>query len=141
MLPKVAEDPKGDVVDIFSFEADRRFCCITQLNKLMDMTPLNTKKQDPVFRFNNGDLLTPSKMNAILRQYLKPHFPDAVFTGHSFRAGLASLIACHPEYFEKNDAKLVGRWRSDTVKKYQRTKGIANRAAHNRVKQFLANVT
>ena len=139
MLPKVSEDPKGDVVDIFSFEADPRFCPITQLNKLMNMTPLNTKKKDPVFRFNNGTMLTPSKMNAILKQYLQPHFPEAVFTGHSFRAGLASLIACHPEYFSENDAKLVGRWRSDTVKKYQRTKGISNKAAHNRVKQFLTN--
>ena len=136
-LPKCSEDPRGDNVDLFNFEFDDRFCPIYNINKLMDMSPFSLSDHDPVFRFNNGDLFTPSKMNAILKQYLLPVFPRASFTCHSFRAGLASLIAAFPQYFSANDARLVGRWRSDAVERYQRQRGVANKAAFKRVKRFL----
>ena len=140
LLPKCSEDPGGETVDLFTFTADPRCCPVQNLDKLMNMTKLGTKDEDPIFRFNNGDLLTTSKMNAILSQYLTQHFPEGKFYGHSFRSGLASLIAAHPEYFTENDAKLVGRWRSDAVKKYQRTKGVAVKETFERVNTFLSQI-
>ena len=140
LLPKCSEDPGGETVDLFTFDSDPRMCPVENLNKLMNMTPFETKDEDPIFKFNNGTLFTTSKMNSILSQYLTPHFPKAKFYGHSFRSGLASLIAAHPEYFSKNDAKLVGRWRSEAVKKYQRTKGVAVRETFQRVNSFLSQL-
>ena len=136
VLPKVAEDPRGHVVDLFAFTPDKRFCPITNINILYRMSK-NCKRRDPVFKFNIGTLFTQSKMNDVLNYYLNSRFPEAKFSGHSFRAGLASMIAAHPEYFSENDAFLVGRWRSDAVLRYQRTKGVANKKAFGRVLNYL----
>ena len=82
-LPKTSEDPRGHVVDLLRMEK-KSMCPVYNLEKLLRMQK-NVYLDDPVFRMSDGRLLTMKMMNDALKKYLKPVFPEATFTCHSFR--------------------------------------------------------
>ena len=129
VVPKTSEDPEGVVVDIFKYPADVAMCPVVNLEYLIGMvkTTRGLMLDDPVFRLSDGKLLTTSAMNGLLKKFLKPLFPHVQFSCHSFRAGLPSHMATNPEKFSLEEAKISGRWKSETVKRYQRLNGIAQK--------------
>lgn len=136
LLPKVSEDSRGDVVDLFRFTTNKSFCPIYNIDKLKNMCS-RKELDDAAFRFYNGDLLSMKYLNEILHMTLGPIFPQTKFSCHSFRAGVTALMAAHQDHFSKYDARIVGRWRSEAVKKYQRQKGIAQKTAFKKLDNFL----
>ena len=56
------------------------------------------------------------KLNVDLKRLLSPYIPYGKITGHSFRAGLASLLGARG--FSEDTKKTVGRWSSAAFKIY-----------------------
>ena len=139
LIPKVSENPRGYVVDIFKFSGSEKLCPISNIRKLLFMVKAKNMLclDQPVFKFLSGTLVTPRFINNLLKTLLSPHFPHMKFTTHSFRAALPSHMASNPETFSEEDAKLSGRWASATVKKYQRLHGIAQESMFTRLDNYL----
>ncbi len=72
--------------------------------------------QTPVFRKNNGKNITPQ----FLMNFLGKSDLSGLFSGKSFRSGIPSLLALHPELFNTNDVKGLGRWKSNAYQNYIR---------------------
>ena len=72
----------------------------------------------PVFRRESGALLTPSEFNACLKEMLsdKISYSEGYVTSHSFRAGLASIMARLG--YDNSQIMIQGRWRSDAFLRY-----------------------
>ena len=129
VMPKTSEAPEGVVVDIFRYPGEVAMCPVENLDYLIEMVKSRKilELEDAVFLLSDGKMLTTTYMNHLLKVFLKPFFPDVLFSTHSFRAGLPSHMATKPEVFSLQDAMLGGRWKSDTVKRYQRLHGVAQK--------------
>ena len=76
-------------------------------------------KENPLFVFSNGLVLTKSLMQKQLQLYLSLcNYPAHKFSGHSFRAGCASTAA--EAGMSDWEIKLLGRWSSDAYRGYIR---------------------
>jgi hypothetical protein len=66
----------------------------------------------PLFRLTNGKLLTPRKFMVVVRSRLRGYLDgvDRSIAGHSFRIGLASMLAALG--YSEADIKAMGRWSS-----------------------------
>ena len=98
----------GEYIDIFSFPGHN--CCpVKALNKLEKLFALNCNKGDPVFKFENGILLTKPLFNKIVKNLLSEKLgkKGTDFSGHSFRAG---ALAKHPKLVSDNHIMGWGRW-------------------------------
>ena len=91
------------------------------------------RQQVPVFELD-GTAMTGHKMNEILKELLTPHLGTGKgkITTHSFRAGIATLLA--GKGFDDEEIMSVGRWHSRAFEAYikkPRTKraSIAKRVA------------
>ena len=93
------------IIDVFSTNSD--ICPIRAFNKLPTAQP-----DLPFFRLSNGKSLTPSVLNLNLRKWLGDtlDFSKTTVSGHSFRAGLVSVLGSLG--FADDDIKSVGRWSS-----------------------------
>ena len=101
----------GEYIDIFSFPGHN--CCpVKALNKLEKLYALNCNKGDPVFKFENGILLTKPLFNKIVRSLLSEKLgkKGTDFSGHSFRAGIPAALAKHPKLVSDNHIMGWGRW-------------------------------
>ncbi len=139
VVPKSSEVPEGTVVDIFRYPGDKSMCPIENIDFLIKMV-LKLRGLDlnkPVFQFDNGSMMTPKFMNEKLNEFLKPLFPNVQFSSHSFRAGIPSHMAANPELFSVEDSMIGGRWTSNTVKRYQRLHGAAQRNIFSKFHNFL----
>ena len=93
------------------------------------------RQQVPVIRTTvDGTAMTGHKMNEILKELLTPHLGTGKgkITTHSFRAGIATLLA--GKGFDDEEIMSVGRWHSRAFEAYikkPRTKraSIAKRVA------------
>ena len=119
-IPK-SRSPLGEHVDLFKIGGTK--CCpVLSLLRLKNMSGKNM--EGPVFKFDNGTLLTSKILNETLYTLLFPHIGEkaAFITGHSFRAALPSALANRPDLASEEDIKLWGRWDSTSFKKYTRLK-------------------
>ena len=112
------------VIDVFPTNTD--ICPIRAFKKWSAMS--QTLTHLPVFRLQSGKLLTPSTFNKKLRVWLKDSldFSKTTISGHSFRAGLVSVLGTLG--FDDKDLKSVGRWSSRAFQIYTklpRTKRLA----------------
>ena len=141
-LPKVTEDERagGHFVELQSF-SDRRYCPIDKLKALHEKCweRGRGRNEDLVFVWSSGKQITSQCINKMLEQLLRPFFPDPIirFSSHSFRAGITSHMASEPDSFTESDCKVIGRWKSDAVKRYQRMRGIAHGRAIKKFHTFL----
>ena len=141
-LPKVTEDVRagGHFVDLRSF-SDLRYCPIDKVKSLHDRCWRDGKgkNEDLVFVWASGRPITTACINKFLEQLLRPFFPTPhiKFTAHSFRAGITSHMASEPDSFTESDCKIVGRWQSDAVKRYQRLRGISHGKAIKKFHSFI----
>ena len=127
-LPKVSEDPRGFVLNLFEY-TDEKYCPLRNIDKVLrNATSQGSPSYgQPVFVLFSGKLVTKSFMNRLLHTLLTPYFPPhlGTFTCHSFRAGIPSIMASCPEKFSEEETKLAGRWASNAYKRYTRLTGLA----------------
>ena len=116
-LKSPKEDRIGSSVFIDIYETKGLLCPVKAYKKWKGTKP-PTDKNMPAFRQENGIPLTGRKLNEILKTCLDPHVPyQAGFvTSHSFRSGMASLMATLG--YTTEQVKAVGRWSSNAYERY-----------------------
>jgi hypothetical protein len=112
--PKEARTGKSVVVDVFETKGDT--CPIRAFKKWKNRTERNPDK--PLFMNKEQKPLTGRKLNSIVRQLLEKHidYSKGKVSSHSFRAGMASLLA--EKGFEEEEIKITGRWNSRAFECY-----------------------
>jgi len=113
----------GEFVDIFEF-LGQNCCPVSALDRLKSISPNSNLINTPVFTFSNGKPLTKNVFNKTITDLLKPELSSSngKILGHSFRAGIPSLLAKYPELIKDGFIKGWGRWSSETYKCYTRLK-------------------
>ena len=132
---------KGKIVDIFEIKGDKN-CPAAALRKLRKMMREKTdfKSNVPVFSFHSGKNLTKKQINLWLSSLLED-FVDSnhKITGHSFRAGIPSTLACYPDEFPNNVIKTWGMWESNSYKLYIKHEREGKRALFEKIVKCLYN--
>ena len=132
---------KGKIVDIFEIKGDKN-CPAAALRKLRKMKREKTdfKSDVPVFSFYSGKNLTKKQINLWLSSLLED-FVDSnhKITGHSFRAGIPSTLACFPDEFPNNVIKKWGMWESNSFKLYTKHEREGKRALFEKIVKCLYN--
>ena len=110
----------GKILDVFRIKGNNN-CPASALKKLRKM--LEEKgvfsMEKPVFSFLSGKNLTKAKINSWLASLLHDFTdPFHKITGHSFRAGIPSCIACSPDKDTVSIIKEWGQWESSSYDKY-----------------------
>ncbi len=121
-IPK-SRNPKGEFIDLFPFSGHG--CCpIVNLKKLFEYAKKRNSLDLPVFTLKNGNLMTKSFLNNLLVKLLTPHMGENAreYSGHSFRAAIASALANNTEIALDSDIKKWGRWSSEAYQHYSRLK-------------------
>ena len=113
---------KGKVLDIYPL-ADYRcpLAAILRLKRLAEKKGI-FHPLSPVFALSSGKNLTVETLNKslsdILGDFCDPHHK---ITGHSFRAGIPSLIAAFPDKNKVSDIMEWGFWESTSYKCYTKS--------------------
>ena len=132
---------KGKIVDIFEIKGDKN-CPAAALRKLRKLVREKTdfKSNVPVFSFQSGKNLTKKQINSWLGSLLED-FVDSnhKITGHSFRAGIPSTLACYPDEFPNNVIKTWGMWESNSYKLYIKHEREGKRALFEKIVKCLYN--
>ena len=132
---------KGKIVDIFEIKGDKN-CPAAAIRKLRKMMREKTdfKSNVPVFSFHSGKNLTKKQINLWLSSLLED-FVDSnhKITGHSFRAGIPSTLACYPNEFPNNVIKTWGMWESNSYKLYIKHEREGKRALFEKIVKCLYN--
>jgi hypothetical protein len=111
----------GEFIEIFEIE-NSRYCPVSALKKLKMLSKFSSDPNSPVFRFEDGTLLSSYLLNKTLVDLLTPQLGDKarMFSGHSFRAAVPSALASSPDIASDNDIMNWGRWSSQSYKLYMR---------------------
>jgi integrase len=116
--PKESRSAAPTVVDIY--QNDGPLCPIKAFLTWYRLLP--REPQLPMFRDGNGTPLTGSKLNKIIKEFLKPYTDKSkgTFGTHSFRIGLASMLGAlgHAD----QDIMASGRWSSRAFEAYTKLK-------------------
>lgn len=116
--PKETRSVTPTVVDVF--RNDGQICPIKAFTAWYRLKP---RRQDsPLFVFDNGTPLTGNKMNKLMRLLLGPYTDSdlGTFCGHSFRIGLASMLA--NAGLPDEELQAAGRWSSRAFEVYMKLK-------------------
>ena len=130
----------GEYLDIFDFKGHQ--CCpVKAIQQLQKMSQYSNSKENPVFMFKNGSLLTKNIFNEKVRNLLKGPLGEAGknFSGHSFRAGIPSALAKYPELVSDNHIMGWGRWGSAAYISYTRLKNDQKRKIFGKISVVLNN--
>ena len=103
----------------------------------MEISPFN-RPSSPAFRTRKGMVYTAENFNDDLKKLLGPHIKYRKLTGHSFRAGLATLMA--QAGFEDKDIQSVGRWSSESFKRYIKLPRLIRVKMAKKIGKFLQNI-
>ena len=140
-LPKQDRKSVGVVKHFFSYKKDPTYCPIANLRHLYKIRAAtrNIHQADEVFQLFSGKFLRMHHIRKILKATDK-YFPDneGRLNCHSLRAGLATLLASHPEVFSEIEIKDLGAWDTDTYLRYTRQRGIGQKRTHRKVVAILA---
>ena len=114
---------KGKLLDIYPLPDDDRCpsAAIVRLKKLAEKKgvwdPLS-----PVFAFSSGKNLTIATLNKVLSSLLGDFCdPYHKITGHSFRAGIPTIVASHPDQSKVSELMDWGSWESCSYKSYTKS--------------------
>ncbi len=130
----------GDYVDIFKFKHHN--CCpvktFMMYKNMCDKKMLYDKKA-PVFRHENGKILTKNNFCNIIRVLLGKRCKDldANISGHSFRAGIPAALARFPEISTEKHIMGWGRWDSSAYLVYTRLKSEQKRKIFEKIVSVL----
>ena len=117
--PKTSLDPRGQVTFVAEFPNDARYCPVAYLERVRKLT--FAKPSSPVFTFVSGKCVYIQLVRDLLKK-LSSILPGSGchFNGHSFRAGLPTVMASHPDMFSNREVKQTGKWSSDAADRYMR---------------------
>ena len=111
--------PTGDIIDVFEVP-DKSLDPVRALKYYWEMrcSAYGNDRDLPFFLEENGKVLTKQRFNGLLHKLLDDLVEDKrdKLTGHSFRAGLATLMEVAG--FDKEDIKAWGRWSSEAFQRY-----------------------
>ena len=118
-----SRQPGGEYIDIFQF-ANHNCCPVKALLAWQAISPHSKHADRPVFMMENGKLLTKGKFNETIRAILSTKLGKRAtkITGHSFRAGIPSMLAKFPELASDSHIMGWGRWCSKAYLSYTRLK-------------------
>ena len=133
--------PEGEYIDLFTFDKIPGLCPVAALKKQHKLQ-LNMGKggpSDPVFIYPSGNFVTTGAYNKALRVLLADvvDFERDSISCHSFRAGLPSLVAQHPELFTSDDIKKWGRWEGESFNKYTRLTDTPKEKIFQKIKSVI----
>ena len=113
--PKESKTGKDVVLDIFEIAGG--LCPIKAFTRWRSKSA-TTGRGGPAFREEDGTPLTGRKFNAYLKELLSDivDYKKEKITSHSFRAGLATLLATNGVSI--GEIKIAGRWNSRSYEKY-----------------------
>ena len=117
--PKTSRTMPVQIIEVP--EIGGNYCAVKAFEKWHSGRKARQDRTTPVFTKVNGELVTTSWLNKILRLLLKDEVP--IVTARAFRPGLATILArdgASPE-----ELKALGRWTSKAFESYIR-KGRAN---------------
>jgi hypothetical protein len=125
----------GEVIDLFKVKGS---CCPVQSVKKLKML-VGNRPDSPVFSLDSGKFLTPPKVNSYLKSLLTPIFGVSYgsISGHSFRAGIPSVLSNNPEVAREEEIMSWGRWSSNSYKAYTRLSANQKRAIFNKITSAL----
>jgi len=130
--------PGGEFVDIFEFKGHN--CCpVKALLKLKEKSK-NTNNPDlPVFMFDSGIILSKQCFNEKVKILLEGSIENKGkhFSGHSFRAGIPTALARHPEMVKDSHIMGWGRWDSPAFLVYTRLKTPQKRFLFEKITSVL----
>ena len=91
--PKEQKLAQGVTIELF--ETGTFLCPVQAYLKWRKVSKLGLSKAKPVMRLDGGQAYTGRDFNADLKSLLSPHmnYNKGTITAHSFRAGLATLMA------------------------------------------------
>lgn len=104
---------RGVIIEVF--EIRNKLCPVRAFEKYIETCGEMDPKQ-ACFRTADGFAYRHQRLNSVLKKLLEPYIPYDSISGHSFRAGLASLMA--EMGYSDESIKDVGRWTSDAFKLY-----------------------
>ncbi len=128
----------GEFVNIFPFPGHN--CCpFKALEHLSDISTNAIEKNLPVFMFDNRKLLTKQIFNSTVQNLLRKHLGEKanLIKGHSFRAGIPSLLARFPEMVSDKHILGWGRWSSEAYLSYTRLKYDQKLAIYEKIVNVL----
>jgi hypothetical protein len=116
--PKETRVMTPTVVDVF--RNDGQICPVKAFSAWYKLKP--RCPDSPLFVFDNETLLTGNKMNKLMRLLLGPYTDSSLgtFCGHSFRIGLASMLA--NAGLPDEELQAAGRWSSRAFEVYMKLK-------------------
>ncbi len=90
-----------------------------------------------LFRFDNGTPLTGTRMNRLIDQLLNPYVDRNIgkFNSHSFRIGLASLLA--NAGLPDDELQAIGRWSSRAFEVYLKLKRTKRMSVGRKVTELI----
>ena len=137
-MPK--ERSLGPGVNVELFATGTFSCPVNAWKKWRSLDKFKIRATKPVFQLANGKCLTGANLNAEIRTLLGPYidYNKRKFLSHSFRAGMASMMALAG--YKDEEIMRQGRWNSDAFKVYCKT-GRANRLKEQRdLARVFANI-
>lgn len=111
------ESKAGSIVVIDVFETGGSTCPVKAFEKWIQRKS-EPDPNSPLFTDKNGTPLTGTKLNKILRDILGDliDYKKGSITTHSFRSGLASLMA--EKSMTDAEIQIIGRWSSRAFERY-----------------------
>ena len=113
----------GDVIEVYGVP-DKSLDPVVALKYFMEYRrEVHGIRGDlPFFMEQDGKYFTKQKFNKLLHELLDPYLRDGrdSLTGHSFRAGLATLMEVAG--FEESEIQAWGRWNSEAFRLYCKEK-------------------
>jgi hypothetical protein len=132
--PKEAKNSTPTVVDLFQ---NNGYICPVKAYLKLIWLKLQPREDDlRLFRFSNGTPLTGAKMNRLMRLLLDPYTDTSIgsFSGHSFRIGLASMLANHG--LPDEELQAAGRWSSRAFEIYMILRRTKRTAVATKIQQL-----
>ena len=120
--PKVNRESLGDIVEVWHVQERKDLDPITVLKAYLARRheALGEAKNYPLFLHENGSIYSKHELNkdldVLLAMYPELKSERDTWSGHSFRAGLATVLS--ELGFSKEEIQSWGRWSSDAFKVY-----------------------
>ena len=126
---------RGVIIEVF--EIKNNFCPVRAFEKYTRTCGEMDPKQ-ACFRNSEGFAYRHQRLNNVLKKLLEPYIAYGSISGHSFRAGLATLMA--QMGYSDNSIKDIGRWTSDAFKLYVKLDRITRSGVAQRLAQACQNL-
>lgn len=129
LLPRSKTDIDNKGVHILMASATDEACPLTSVRTLLQNDPQPSNQ--PLLRLHKGAFERKQVLRALTSRLRRLEVDAEGYSGHSFRRGAAQ--EAHNRGLSEQDVQLLGRWKSDAVKRYFNTNP---RRLHQLQKQF-----